>query len=116
LTGRNQSRPPATSHQSPPTAECACAEWLALSYLSRGIAVSAIVPSPVWTPPPDAASYLHPLAIPADLAVDRIFEQLREGRFLITTHPTSRERFAQKAADIDAYVTQLAILREQVPQ
>jgi NAD(P)-dependent dehydrogenase (short-subunit alcohol dehydrogenase family) len=98
------------------SAAYAFAEWLAFSYRSRGIAVSAIVPGPVWTPPLDAAPYLHPLTIPADLAVERIFEQLREGRFLITTHPASRKQFAQKAADIDAYVTQLATLREQVPQ
>jgi len=70
------------------SAAYAFAKGLAFSYRSRGIAVSAIVPGPVWTPLLDAAPYLHPLANPADLAVERIFEQLREGRFLITTHPT----------------------------
>jgi NAD(P)-dependent dehydrogenase (short-subunit alcohol dehydrogenase family) len=92
----------------------ALAEWLAVTYGSRGIGVSVVCPMGVATP-----LLMDPLAagepgaqavaasgeiIPAEQVADAVVAGLAEERFLILPHPQVGTFWAQKASDPDRWL------------
>jgi NAD(P)-dependent dehydrogenase (short-subunit alcohol dehydrogenase family) len=92
----------------------ALAEWLAVTYGSRGIGVSVVCPMGVATP-----LLLDPLAagepgaqavaasgeiITAEQVADSVLAGLAAGRFLILPHPQVGTFWAQKASDPDRWL------------
>jgi NAD(P)-dependent dehydrogenase (short-subunit alcohol dehydrogenase family) len=92
----------------------ALAEWLAVTYGSRGIGVSVVCPMGVATP-----LLMQPLAagdagaqavaasgeiISAEQVADTVLAGLAEERFLILPHPQVGTFWAQKASDPDRWL------------
>lgn len=92
-------------------AALAFAEWLSITYGDRGIKVAALCPEGVWTPMIQNAPLLQQTAITTDELVARTLEVLREGGFLITTHPSTLKGFQLKAADYDGWIGKMRHLR-----
>ncbi|GLZ41818.1 SDR family oxidoreductase [Actinokineospora sp. NBRC 105648] len=95
-------------------AAVALAEWLALTYHTRGIKVSALCPLGVRTPflfdgvdagHPAAAAVLAmgPLIEPEDVA-EAVVSAMAEERLLILPHPSAGETYARKAASPDEWI------------
>jgi NAD(P)-dependent dehydrogenase (short-subunit alcohol dehydrogenase family) len=92
-------------------------EWLAITYGSRGIRVSALCPQGVRTPMLAlggddnflAADALEPAAVAA-----AVIEAMRDERFLILPHPEVREYFVRKASDYDRWLSGMQRLRDRV--
>jgi len=92
----------------------ALAEWLAVTYGSRGIGVSVVCPMGVATPllmDPLAAGDLGARTtaasgeiIPAEQVADAVLAGLAEERFLILPHPQVGTFWARKAADPDRWL------------
>ncbi len=105
-------------------AAVALAEWLAINYVDRGIGVSVLCPQAVRTnvlkfmKDPEAQAdvlaaagdgILEPEAV-ADLCV----EAMREGRFLVLSHPAVETYFQRKAGDYDRWLSGMRRLRRSV--
>lgn len=103
----------------------AFAEWLSVTYGARGIGVSVLCPLGVATP-----LLLDPLSqgnagaqavaasgqiITVDTVVDAVVDGLAMERFLILPHPEVGTFWAQKASDIDRWLTgvQRLVARQQ---
>jgi NAD(P)-dependent dehydrogenase (short-subunit alcohol dehydrogenase family) len=92
-------------------------EWLAITYGSRGIRVSALCPQGVRTPMLTlsgdhnflAADALEPAAVAA-----AVIEAVRAERFLILPHPEVREYFLRKASDYERWLSGMRRLRDRV--
>jgi NAD(P)-dependent dehydrogenase (short-subunit alcohol dehydrogenase family) len=91
-------------------------EWLAITYGSRGIGVSALCPQGVRTPMLARAGEDHFLAAgalePAEVAVS-VIEALRDERFLILPHPEVQEYFLRKASDYDRWLSGMRRFRDR---
>ncbi|HEY0497847.1 MAG TPA: SDR family NAD(P)-dependent oxidoreductase [Kutzneria sp.] len=92
------------------------AEWLAVTYRARGIGISALCPLGVRTallepgiaaghPTALAIAAAAPLISPEEVAESTV-HGLRAGDFLILPHESVRKRYAEKAADVDAWIDQ----------
>jgi len=92
-------------------------EWLAITYGSRGIRVSALCPQGVRTPMLAQAGDDHFLAAgalePATVA-DAVVTAVRDERFLILPHPEVREYFLRKASDYDRWLAGMQRFRDRV--
>jgi len=96
-------------------AAVALAEWLAVTYGSRGIRVSCLCPQFVRTPmierftsmtgaSDDMHTWVDDIAIdPAEVA-DAVIEAIHDESFLILPHPEVREYFQAKASDYDRWI------------
>ncbi|WP_018680513.1 SDR family oxidoreductase [Actinokineospora enzanensis] len=95
-------------------AAVALAEWLAVTYRSRGIRVSALCPLGVRTPfledgvranHPAAAAVvaMGPLMEPEEVA-DVVITAMRQEKLLILPHASAGESYARKAADPDEWL------------
>jgi NAD(P)-dependent dehydrogenase (short-subunit alcohol dehydrogenase family) len=99
-------------------AAVAFAEWLALTYASDGIRVSALCPLGVDTPllmdplaAGDAAAAVVAASgeiISADQVAEAVVAGLAEERFLILPHPEVAKYWARKAADPDRWLAAMA--------
>jgi len=100
----------------------ALAEWLAVTYGSRGIGVSVLCPMGVATP-----LLMDPLAagdpgaqavaasgeiVTAEHVADVAAQGLAQGRFLLLPHPQVATFWAQKASDPDRWLTGMRRLVE----
>jgi NAD(P)-dependent dehydrogenase (short-subunit alcohol dehydrogenase family) len=92
-------------------------EWLAITYSSRGIRVSALCPQGVRTPMLAQAGDDHFLAAgalePATVA-DSVVAAVRDERFLVLPHPEVREYFLRKASDYDRWLAGMQRFRDRV--
>lgn len=96
-------------------AQVALAEHLALTYAERGIQVSCICPlgmrtgmTPTAVTGADTAGRFGTTTlIDADEAAARALAQLREGRFLVLTHPEVATYAARRGADHDRWLAGL---------
>lgn len=106
-------------------AAVALAEWLAVTYVGRGIGVSVICPLGVATP-----LLLDPLAagepgaqavaasgqvIEAEQVAEAVVAGLATGRFLILPHPEVGRFWAQKASDPDRWLAGVRRLVDRGP-
>jgi NAD(P)-dependent dehydrogenase (short-subunit alcohol dehydrogenase family) len=90
------------------------AEWLAVTYGSRGIGVSVICPMGVDTPllmdglhagePGALAVAASGAIITPDAVADAVLEGIAQERFLIVPHPEVATFWAQKATDPDRWL------------
>jgi NAD(P)-dependent dehydrogenase (short-subunit alcohol dehydrogenase family) len=92
-------------------------EWLAITYGSRGIGVSALCPQGVRTPMLALAGdddFLAEGALAPATVAASVVEAVRDERFLILPHPEVREYFLRKASDYDRWLAGMQRLRERV--
>jgi NAD(P)-dependent dehydrogenase (short-subunit alcohol dehydrogenase family) len=92
-------------------------EWLAITYTSRGIRVSALCPQGVRTPMLTEAGDDHFLAAGAlepAVVADSVVAAVRDERFLILPHPEVREYFLRKASDYDRWLAGMRRFRERL--
>lgn len=101
-------------------AAVAFAEWLAITYLDRGIRVSCLCPQGVRTrmlteaAEQGAGAFLLENAIePADVAA-AVVEGLATERFLILPHPEVATYFQHKAGDYDRWLRGMRRLRQSM--
>ncbi len=98
------------------TASLSLAEWLAITYRSSGIRVSALCPMVVDTPLVDrfnrdaATSQI----LTPDQAAEAAVEGIREETFLILPHPEVAEYIARKADDRDRWLRGMSRLWERL--
>ena len=93
-------------------AAVALAEWLSVTYGSRGIGVSCLCPMFVETPMLDAfggytaemREWVQDLAIDVDEVAAAVVRGIREEQFLILPHPVVLDYFQNKAEDYDRWI------------
>ncbi len=103
-------------------AAVALAEWLSVTYGSRGIKVSCLCPMFVSTPMLDAFArqtdemrgWVEGLAIDPDEVAAVVMDGIRDERFLILPHPIVGEYFQRKALDYDRWITGMQNLNERL--
>lgn len=96
-------------------AAVAFAEWLAITYGSRGIQVAALCPQGVDTAllrEADASIAGRAVraagpVLAAEQVADEVVAALRDGRFLILPHPEVADHLRRKGADPDRWVAAL---------
>jgi NAD(P)-dependent dehydrogenase (short-subunit alcohol dehydrogenase family) len=101
----------------------ALAEWLAVTYGSRGIKVSVVCPLGVATPllldgldagePGALAVAASGAVIAADDVAEAVVRGMDEERFLILPHPEVGKFWAQKASDPDRWLAGVRRLTER---
>jgi NAD(P)-dependent dehydrogenase (short-subunit alcohol dehydrogenase family) len=84
------------------------AEWMAFTYLHRGITVQAICPLGVRTGmldgnDPRAEKVLGDAVIQPEAVADAVIAGIADGRFLILPHPQVAGMYAGRAADPDRW-------------
>jgi NAD(P)-dependent dehydrogenase (short-subunit alcohol dehydrogenase family) len=92
-------------------------EWLAITYRSRGIRVSALCPQGVRTPMlalSGDSNFLGADALEPAAVAAAVIEALDDERFLILPHPEVREYFLRKASDYDRWLSGMQRLRDRV--
>lgn len=90
------------------------AEWLAATYLNRGIRVSVLAPAGVRTPMAADHPDLMAHAIGVDEVVEKVVAGLAGEHFLISTHDFVDKLFHLKTQNYDEYIGALAQRREEV--
>jgi len=93
-------------------AAVALAEWLSVTYGSRGIGVSCLCPMFVDTPMLDAfaghtdemRNWVEGIAIDVDDVAAAVVEGIRQEKFLILPHPVVLDYFQRKALDYDRWI------------
>jgi NAD(P)-dependent dehydrogenase (short-subunit alcohol dehydrogenase family) len=103
-------------------AAIALAEWLSVTYGSRGIGVSCLCPMFVDTPMLDAFAghtdemrgWVEGLAIDVDDVATAVVEGIRQESFLILPHPIVLDYFQRKSLDYDRWITGMQDLNSQL--
>lgn len=98
------------------------AEWLSVTYGSRGIGVSCLCPMFVDTPmlgafeghTDEMSDWVHGLAINADEVAITVIEGIREENFLILPHPIVLDYFQRKALDYDRWIAGMQGLNSEM--
>lgn len=85
------------------------AEWLSITYASRGIKVSCVCPQGVRTDMMRQSStgiteYLRPTAIEPEVVADAVIAGLATEQFLILPHPEVADYFRHKADDYERWL------------
>ncbi len=98
-------------------AAVAFAEWLSVTYGSRGVRVSCLCPEYVRTPMVENAGadweQIRAGAITVDEVADAVVAGLAQERFLILTHPTTLPAFQARAADHEKWLARMRAYREK---
>ncbi len=100
-------------------AAVAFAEWLSISYASRGIKVSCLCPAGVDTPllraePAQRLRLLSEGMVSADAVADAVIEGLDAERFLILPQPWIGEQLRRKVDDPDRWLRGMARWHDSV--
>lgn len=99
-------------------AAVAFAEWLAVTYGSRGVKVSCLCPMGVRTPFLDAAEEFHrlldPHAIEPEAVANAVVAGVAAERFLILPHPEVARFYLNKAEDYDRWIAGMRRLQDRV--
>lgn len=103
-------------------AAVALAEWLSVTYGSRGIGVSCLCPMFVDTPMLDAFAghtdemrgWVENLAIDVDDVAEAVVEAIRSESFLILPHPIVLDYFQRKALDYDRWIRGMQDLSDRL--
>lgn len=88
------------------------AEWLEVTFRSRGIRVSVLVPAGVRTPMITNSPSLQKNAIGVDEVVEQVMRGLAAERFLISTHGFVDELLRLKGEDYETYMRRMEERRE----
>ena len=103
-------------------AAVALAEWLSVTYGSRGIGVSCLCPMFVDTPMLDAFAghtdemrgFVEGLAIEVDDVAEAVVEGIRKENFLILPHPIVLDYFQRKSLDYDRWIAGMQQLNDDL--
>ncbi len=102
-------------------AALAFAEWLAITYGDQGLQVSCLCPMGVDTEllragldRLEGASVAAFGVLPVDAAASSMVEQLRDGRFLVLTHPEAAEFERRRVADRERWFAGMRRAQAQV--
>jgi NAD(P)-dependent dehydrogenase (short-subunit alcohol dehydrogenase family) len=103
-------------------AAVALAEWLSVTYGTRGIGVSCLCPMFVDTPMLDAFAghteemrgWVENLAIDVEDVATAVVEGIREETFLILPHPVVLDYFQRKSLDYDRWILGMQHLNEEL--
>jgi NAD(P)-dependent dehydrogenase (short-subunit alcohol dehydrogenase family) len=103
-------------------AAVALAEWISVTYGTRGIGVSCLCPMFVDTPMLDAfqghteemRGWVGNLAIDVDDVATAVVEGIREETFLILPHPVVLEYFQRKSLDYDRWILGMQHLNKEL--
>ena len=102
-------------------AAVAFAEWLAVTYGSRGIRVSCLCPLGVKTPmltfgDERITALLSPEAIEPEVVAEAVVRGMETETFLILPHPRVREYVARKASDRDRWIKGMQRLQQRLEE
>lgn len=95
----------------------AFAEWLSITYGSRGIGVSCLCPQGVRTNmlnEDKGPQFLLQGAIEPEVVADAVVEGLKDERFLILPHPEVLTFFQRKASDYDRWIHGMRRLQAKI--
>jgi NAD(P)-dependent dehydrogenase (short-subunit alcohol dehydrogenase family) len=103
-------------------AAVALAEWIAVTYGDRGIAVSCLCPQFVDTPMLDAfgshsdetRTWVEGIAISPEELAEAVAVGISDERFLILPHPEVGDYFKNKATDYDRWITGMQKLQKSM--
>lgn len=100
-------------------AAVAYAEWLAATYLHRGIAVHCICPQGVRTQMLARAgaagdAVLQRTAIEPEDVADALWDAMAVGRFLVLPHPEVHDYYVRRATDTDRWLAGMRKLQQQI--
>ncbi len=98
------------------------AEWLSVTYGSKGIGVSCLCPMFVDTPMLEAFAghtdemrdWVEGLAIDVDDVANAVLDGIRSETFLILPHPIVLDYFQRKALDYDRWIAGMQDLNAQM--
>ena len=103
-------------------AAIALAEWLSVTYGTRGIKISCLCPMFVETPmlgafaghTDEMRDWVEGLAIDVDDVAQAVVEGVRAETFLILPHPIVLDYFQRKALDYDRWISGMQTLNDQM--
>lgn len=103
-------------------AAVALAEWLSVTYGSRGIGVSCLCPMFVDTPmlaafaghTDEMRDWVEGLAVDVDEVAEAVVEGIRAETFLILPHVIVLDYFQRKALDYDRWISGMQALNERL--
>lgn len=90
------------------------AEWLAFTHARDGLKVHCLCPEGVNTAMVEFADYLRPNAVMPDDVAAALMAAMEEGRFMVTTHPSTLKGLAVKAEDYEKFIRYMAGVSEAV--
>jgi NAD(P)-dependent dehydrogenase (short-subunit alcohol dehydrogenase family) len=101
-------------------AAVAFAEWLSMTYGSRGIRVHAVCPQGVrtdmlWNSGSAGRALMEPSAVDPDDVARDLLTAMEDGRFLVLPHPEVAEMYAGRAADPDRWLAGMRKMAAALP-
>jgi NAD(P)-dependent dehydrogenase (short-subunit alcohol dehydrogenase family) len=100
-------------------AAVAYAEWLAVTYGHRGIAVHCICPQGVRTQMLASSgaaggAVLQPTAIEPEDVAEALWDAMAAGRFFVLPHPEVHDYYVRRATDPDRWLAGMGRLQQQI--
>lgn len=99
-------------------AAVAFAEWVSITYGSRGVGVTCVCPQGVLTPMLDASGVLGDLLRPEAIAPEVVAEEaviaVRDGRFLVLPHPDVARYEQARAGDRARWLAGMRRLQDRI--
>ena len=101
-------------------AAVAFAEWLSMTYGSKGVRVHAVCPQGVrtdmlWNSGAAGRALMEPSAVEPDDVAQHLLAAMEEGRFLVLPHPEVAEMYAARAADPDRWLAGMRKMAAALP-
>jgi NAD(P)-dependent dehydrogenase (short-subunit alcohol dehydrogenase family) len=101
-------------------AAVAFAEWLSMTYGSRGVRVHAVCPQGVrtdmlWNSGSAGRALMEPGAVEPDDVARDLLAAMEDGRFLVLPHPEVAEMYAGRAADPDRWLAGMRKMAAALP-
>jgi NAD(P)-dependent dehydrogenase (short-subunit alcohol dehydrogenase family) len=101
-------------------AAVAFAEWLSMTYGSRGVRVHAVCPQGVrtdmlWSSGAAGRALMEPGAVDPDDVARDLLAAMEDGRFLVLSHPEVAEMYAGRAADPDRWLAGMRKMAAALP-
>jgi NAD(P)-dependent dehydrogenase (short-subunit alcohol dehydrogenase family) len=101
-------------------AAVAFAEWLSMTYGTRGVRVHAVCPQGVrtdmlWSSGSAGRALMEPGAVEPDDVARDLLAAMGDGRFLVLPHPEVAEMYAGRAADPDRWLAGMRKMAAALP-
>ena len=101
-------------------AAVAFAEWLSMTYGSKGVRVHAVCPQGVrtemlWSSGTAGRALMEPGAVDPDDVARDLLAAMEHGRFLVLPHPEVAEMYARRAADPDRWLAGMRTMAAALP-
>lgn len=101
-------------------AAVAFAEWLSMTYGTRGVRVHAVCPQGVrtdmlWNSGSAGRALMEPGAVDPDDVARDLLAAMEDGRFLVLPHPEVADMYAGRAADPDRWLAGMRKMAAALP-